>query len=274
MQPPCSSSGTWRSSRPILFRWPFWQTRSRRSCPGRCTRCWLIRYGVTGRWEPCTATPWCVATATASRCTGWCQAAVRRTLPPPERATVEGTVLRLLQAALPVDILHQPDAWPRWRQLLPHVLVACAERPDPVEPSATSWLLDRAGTYLRSRGEPAAARPLLDRALAITEAAHGPEHPAVATRLNNLAAVLGDLGEPAAARLLLDRALAIHEAAHAPEHPAVATSLGNLAAGLRDLGEPAAAQPLLDRALSIRPTARSTPPCPLFDACSSSSGAR
>src|SRR5664280_532873 len=159
------------------------------------------------------------------------QAAVRRSLPPPERATVEGTVLRLLQAALPVDILHQPDAWPRWRQLLPHVLVACAERPDPVEPS-TSWLLDRAGTYLRSRGEPAAARPLLDRALAITEAAHGPEHPAVATSLNNLAAVL------------------------------------------RDLGEPAAAQPLLDRALSIRPTARSTPPCPLFDACSSSSGAR
>src|SRR5450759_1133762 len=58
------------------------------------------------------------------------QAAVRRSLPPPERATVEGTVLRLLQAALPQDILDQPDAWPRWRQLLPHVLVACAERPD------------------------------------------------------------------------------------------------------------------------------------------------
>jgi hypothetical protein len=107
------------------------------------------------------------------------QAAVRRSLPPPERATVEGTVLRLLQAALPVDILHQPDAWPRWRQLLPHVLVACAERPDPVEPSATSWLLDRAGTYLQSRGEPAAARPLLERALTIDEAAYGPEHPAV-----------------------------------------------------------------------------------------------
>jgi len=107
------------------------------------------------------------------------QAAVRRSLPPPERATVEGTVLRLLQAALPVDILHQPDAWPRWRQLLPHVLVACAERPDPVEPSATSWLLDRAGTYLQSRGEPAAARPLLERALSIHEAAYGPEHPTV-----------------------------------------------------------------------------------------------
>jgi hypothetical protein len=31
----------------------------------------------------------------------------------------------------------------------------------------------------RPLGEPAAARPLLDRALAITEAANGPEHPVV-----------------------------------------------------------------------------------------------
>src|SRR5665811_732570 len=158
---------------------------------------------------------------------------VRRSLPPPERATVERTVLRLLQAALPEDI-DQPDAWPRWRQLLPHVLVACAERPDPVEPSATSWLLDRAGIYLRSRGEPAAARPLLDRALAITEAAYGPEHPAVAISLNNLALVLADLGEPAAARPLLDRALTITEAAPGPEYPAVATRLNNLALALQD----------------------------------------
>src|SRR5664280_2187442 len=179
------------------------------------------------------------------------QAAVRRSLPPPERATVEGTVLRLLQAALPVDILHQPDAWPRWRQLLPHVLVACAERPDPVEPSATSWLLDRAGIYLQSRGEPAAARLLLERALAIHDAAYGPDHPAVAISLGNLALVLQSRGEPAAARPLLERALAIHEAAYGPEHPDVAASLNNLALVLRDLGEPAAARQLLDRALAI-----------------------
>src|SRR5664280_2702448 len=95
------------------------------------------------------------------------QAAVRRSLPPPERATVEGTVLRLL---------------------------------------------------------PEAGRQLADRARAPTEAANGPEHPAVATRLNNLALVLGDLGEPAAARPL-DRALATTEAAYGPQHPAAAASL-------------------------------------------------
>ena len=34
---------------------------------------------------------------------------------------------------------------------------------------------------------PAEARPLPERALAITEAAYGPDHPDVATDLNNLA---------------------------------------------------------------------------------------
>jgi len=56
-----------------------------------------------------------------------------------------------------------------------------------------------------------AARPLLERALTITEAAHGPEHPTVAVSLNNLAqgahddvaAVLAPVRRPAmrAARL-------------------------------------------------------------------------
>jgi hypothetical protein len=39
-------------------------------------------------------------------------------------------------------------------------------------------------------------RPLLERALAITETAYGPDHPSVATCLNNLALTLQHLGEP------------------------------------------------------------------------------
>jgi hypothetical protein len=48
------------------------------------------------------------------------------------------------------------------------------------------------------QGEPAAARPLLERALGIDEEAYGPRHPAVATGLSNMALVLKALGEPAA----------------------------------------------------------------------------
>jgi hypothetical protein len=60
-------------------------------------------------------------------------------------------------------------------------------------------------------GDPAAARPLLERALTITEATYGPTHPDVATRLNNLAMVLQDLGDPAAVEPMLERARRIRE---------------------------------------------------------------
>ena len=66
--------------------------------------------------------------------------------------------------------------------------------------------------------EPAAARPLLERALTIGEAAYGPDHPAVATSLGNLAVTLRGLGELAAARPLLERALTVGEAAYGPDH--------------------------------------------------------
>ncbi len=91
-------------------------------------------------------------------------------------------------------------------------------------------------------GQPAEARPLAERALAIDEAAYGPDHPTVAIRLSNLALILQDLGQLAEARPLAERALAITEAAYGPDHPDVAIRLNNLATIWRDLGEPGEAQ--------------------------------
>ena len=67
-----------------------------------------------------------------------------------------------------------------------------------------AWLLDRAATYLQVHARLAEARPLAERALAIAEAAYGPDHPDVATGLNNLATILAGPGPagrgPAAGR--------------------------------------------------------------------------
>ena len=59
--------------------------------------------------------------------------------------------------------------------------------------------------------DPGAARPLLERAVAIGETAYGPDHPQLLTPINNLATALSQLGDPAAARPLLERAVAIGE---------------------------------------------------------------
>ena len=75
------------------------------------------------------------------------------------------------------------------------------------------------------RGSRAAYR----RALAINEAALGPNHPEVATNLNNLAGLLREERDYAGAEPLYRRSLAIREAALGPNHPDVANSLNNLA---------------------------------------------
>ena len=99
-----------------------------------------------------------------------------------------------------------------------------------------SWLLDRAATYLQVHARLAEAWPLAERALAITEAAYGPDHPDVATYLGNLTIILCDLGQAAEARPLAERALAIDEAAYGRDHPDVASHLSNLARILQHWG--------------------------------------
>jgi len=104
---------------------------------------------------------------------------------------------------------------------------------------------------LYQQGKYAQAIPLAQRALTIYEKALGPDHPAVATVLNNLAVLYEAQGNYAAAAPLLKRALTIYEKALGPDHPAVAISLNSLAELYQDQGNYVAAEPLLKRALAI-----------------------
>ncbi|MGW4292038.1 FxSxx-COOH system tetratricopeptide repeat protein [Micromonospora chersina] len=184
------------------------------------------------------------------------QATTRNTGTEAEVSESHVVVLGLLYEDLPGDIRDRPEHWPRWAQLLPHVLAATEHQTGAPATARlqTSWLLDCAANYLQTHGQPASALPLLQHALAIDEADHGPDHPAVAACLNNLAGVLQDLGQPADAKPLLERALAIDETTYGPDHPAVAATLNNVASMLLDLGQPADAKPLLERALAIDET--------------------
>ncbi|MBT1570101.1 tetratricopeptide repeat protein, partial [Klebsiella pneumoniae] len=65
----------------------------------------------------------------------------------------------------------------------------------------------------------------------------GPDHPDVATSLNNLAELYRSQGQYAQAEPLFKRSLAIWERALGPDHPDVATSLNNLAELYRSQGQ-------------------------------------
>jgi tetratricopeptide (TPR) repeat protein len=89
------------------------------------------------------------------------------------------------------------------------------------------------------------------RALAIDEQSFGPDHPDVATDLNNLAQLLQATHRLAEAEPLMRRALAIDEQSFGPDHPDVARDLNNLAQLLKATNRLAEAEPLMLRALAI-----------------------
>jgi tetratricopeptide (TPR) repeat protein len=161
-------------------------------------------------------------------------------------------LVAMLAAVYPNDGRSNPASWPRCATLTPHLVAICtSETADAVDSGQRADLLGRAGSYLHGRAAYSAARPLLERALAIREKALGPEHPDTATSLNNFARLLKEQGDLAAARPLVERALAIREKALGPEHPDTATSLNDLALLLKEQGNLAAARPLNERALAI-----------------------
>ncbi|MCI0599607.1 MAG: tetratricopeptide repeat protein [Beijerinckiaceae bacterium] len=137
----------------------------------------------------------------------------------------DGMLRALIEAmaeVYPSGVYNDPESWPRARRLdvLALALVGGEAAPAEGAEQNTADLLDRLGSYrhgaLAAYGQ---ARPLQERALAITETALGPEHPDTAASLNNLAALLSSHGNYASARPLQERALAICEKVLGAEHP-------------------------------------------------------
>ncbi|MGH3900247.1 MAG: FxSxx-COOH system tetratricopeptide repeat protein [Pseudonocardiaceae bacterium] len=146
--------------------------------------------------------------------------------------------IQLLRTAVPAaDPWDNTPTWPLWQQLLPHVLVATDAR-HTLDPSGddVGWLLHHAGTYVLARGEPASARPLLERALSLRRSVLGEDHPDTLESASNLAINLHELGQYEQARLLDEDTLTRRRWVLGEDHPHTLASASNLAADLRALG--------------------------------------
>jgi tetratricopeptide (TPR) repeat protein len=179
------------------------------------------------------------------------QAVARDRLPENARNTWAEAAVRLVNSAFPFDS-DDVRTWPVCARLLPHALAVAGHAEIlQVASEATGRLLNQAGLYLKGRAEFAQAKAAFERALAIWKKQLGPEHPQVATVVNNLGSVLHDLGDLAGARAHFERALVIDEAAFGPHHPNVAIRVNNLGSVLQDLGDLAGARAAYERALAI-----------------------
>jgi tetratricopeptide (TPR) repeat protein len=113
-------------------------------------------------------------------------------------------------------------------------------------------LLNQAAVYLYNQAQYQQAESLYQCALAIREQTLGPNHPHIASTLNDLAALFSAQGEYEQAELLYQRALAIREQALGSNHLETAVSLNDLAILYSAQGKYAEAEPLYQRALAIR----------------------
>ena len=118
------------------------------------------------------------------------------------------------------------------------------------EASRSGFLANELGAFLLESACYDEAEPLKRRALEICEQSYGPDHPAVAAALNNLALLLQDTNRRSEAEPLFRRALEISER-HGLGHPHVADALNNLARLLHDTNRRSEAEPLCRRSLEI-----------------------
>jgi len=95
------------------------------------------------------------------------------------------------------------------------------------------------------------AIPHFERALALREAAVGPDHPDDALVLSNLGGAYHHVGEIASAKAASARALAIRERMFGPTSPVLVATLNNLADLARESGDLAAAMSSIGRAKAI-----------------------
>ncbi|WP_439384488.1 FxSxx-COOH system tetratricopeptide repeat protein [Amycolatopsis lexingtonensis] len=170
-----------------------------------------------------------------------------------EDSTWPVTAVRLLEAGLPDNPWSNPPSWPRWRALLPHVLFVCAPEAAWQPVAATvARLLDRAASYLQTRGDLRAALPLFQRAYSLRRDLLGDDHPETLTSATNLAGDLNALGKHQQARELNEDTLARYKSVLGDDHSSTLTSASNLALDLRALGEYERARELDENTLARR----------------------
>jgi len=155
--------------------------------------------------------------------------AVRADTTPEHAAQLVDSLGRMLHATLPERVTASPDAWPPWRELLPHALATLDATPPAADTPHTAWLAEHAAAYLTEHGHASTAEPLAARAVAAHERLHGPDHPdTFAARETHIRAALSadhlPVAGPLAERNAADRARVL-----GPDHPDTLTSRETLA---------------------------------------------
>jgi tetratricopeptide (TPR) repeat protein len=179
------------------------------------------------------------------------QEVTRKGLEAAEQRKWAEAAVTLVGDAFPFD-LRDYRTWSACARVLAHAhqVTEHGERLS-VSLAAVSRLLSVAGLYEQERAQLRSAWQLMRRALEIGERVHGPDHPTVARRANNIGQILLAQGDLAGALEYTSRALKVDEKIYGPDHPEVAIFANNIGQILQTQGDLAGALEYAQRALKI-----------------------
>jgi tetratricopeptide (TPR) repeat protein len=144
------------------------------------------------------------------------------------------------------------EVWPRWAVLVPHIQALAQHWPDTDPDLALASLLTGVGGYLHARGLGPARAAAASQALAIYEAALGPEDPRILGGRSNVAIGYRAVGRHDEANTLDEQNLADRTRVLGPDHPDTLASRSNLASGYRAVGRQDEAIALWEQTLADR----------------------
>ena len=176
------------------------------------------------------------------------QAILRDRLTGEQAATIRACAEAILAASNPRDPAN-PVTWPRWAQLLPHLLAASAAES---ENHDLRWMACSACSYLLARGDTRTAHDLATHLLEDWRDRLGDDHQNTRAIVTYLAWALRNMGDYAKARELDEGNLARNRRILGDDHPNTLVSANNLANDLRRLGEHRAARELNEDTLTRR----------------------
>ena len=145
-----------------------------------------------------------------------------------------------------------PAGWPGWRMLLPHIAALARHAPPDADTQTTAYLLNQAGLFLNSQGQPGRAAGYLQRALAGYMRVLGADHPHTLNARNNLAGAYQAAGNLGRAIPLLKKTLADRQRVLGADHPHTLNARNNLAGAYQAAGNLGRAIPLLEQTLADR----------------------
>ncbi|GAA3136506.1 hypothetical protein GCM10020001_068850 [Nonomuraea salmonea] len=160
------------------------------------------------------------------------QAVTLDQLPPPEQQRWRDVAAVLLESVLPADPL-DAAAWPRYAELLPHILTV-------LTPASAG--MDKTARYLGASGDYRTARALYEEICAALAARLGPEHPSTLTARHELARWTGELGDAASARDMYAELLPLRVLELGATHPDTLAIRHELARWTGELGDAASAR--------------------------------